>query len=156
VKKRYNYWTVIGEPVSAGNNQGFYVKCRCVCGTERLVRRRNLTLGHSHSCGCRGTVTKPKLLKKVRLSRDVRPLLQKRRLLNEIPAETVAFVRAKQPIVKILKVLKRQPHQLIVLLECMHVITVAPTTKSRAKCVECAIRNARLYKERFSAGGLAI
>lgn len=46
----FNRWTVIGEPVKLGIHIAY--KCRCICGTERIVRRFQLKHNLSISCGC--------------------------------------------------------------------------------------------------------
>lgn len=44
--RRFGRWTVIRFA-----SRGFWL-CRCVCGTERTVRRSNIVYGVSKSCGC--------------------------------------------------------------------------------------------------------
>ena len=49
--KQFGEWTVLDEYVT--DAKGAYSwKCRCQCGTERMVRVYNLQSGHSQSCGC--------------------------------------------------------------------------------------------------------
>lgn len=45
----FDRWTVIG--LDANRN---FVMCRCVCGDERRVNKKNLKSGMSRSCGCLG------------------------------------------------------------------------------------------------------
>ena len=33
-------------------NTNYYWICKCKCGTVKIVNRRNLTSGHTKSCGC--------------------------------------------------------------------------------------------------------
>lgn len=49
--KQFGYWTVLDqcERDTYGN---YRWKCRCRCGTERMVLARNLRGGISQSCGC--------------------------------------------------------------------------------------------------------
>lgn len=39
------YWTIV-------NNNGDRFRCRCVCGTERIIKHNILKSGRSLSCGC--------------------------------------------------------------------------------------------------------
>lgn len=48
---RFERWTVIGTEARYGH--GLKVRCRCDCGTERLVSCAGLKQGKSKSCGCR-------------------------------------------------------------------------------------------------------
>jgi len=47
---RFGYWTVIAPP---DVNQHDYVRCRCICGKEKLIYVYNLIQGKSLSCGCK-------------------------------------------------------------------------------------------------------
>lgn len=47
---RFGYWTVIELPDATKHD---YVRCRCVCGREKLVYIYNLIDGKSLSCGCK-------------------------------------------------------------------------------------------------------
>lgn len=47
---RFNFWEVIGKEVVIDNNK--FLMCRCECGTEKLVRLKNLKSGISRNCGC--------------------------------------------------------------------------------------------------------
>jgi hypothetical protein len=53
----YGLWTVIGpaEPPqeSPRTDDGRSWKCRCACGTERVLKEEVLAAGRSLSCGCR-------------------------------------------------------------------------------------------------------
>lgn len=49
--KQFGYWTVLDEYEKDANG-GYRWKCRCQCGTERMVLARNLRGGISQSCGC--------------------------------------------------------------------------------------------------------
>lgn len=60
VGKKFNRWTVIGEPVvvrhelASGRRQPrIMVKVRCSCGIIRSVEQRRLVSGQTQSCGCR-------------------------------------------------------------------------------------------------------
>ena len=48
--KKFNRWLVIGLSHKANNRN--YWKCRCDCGTEKVVLREGLTRNLSKSCGC--------------------------------------------------------------------------------------------------------
>lgn len=49
--QRFGRWNVI-EYADRGKNGEIQYKCRCDCGTERIIRRTSLTSGNSKSCGC--------------------------------------------------------------------------------------------------------
>lgn len=49
--EHFGRWTVI-EYAGRGNHGEVQYKCRCDCGTERVLRRTSLTSGNSKSCGC--------------------------------------------------------------------------------------------------------
>lgn len=53
---KFGDWTVIGEAVlkEKGRIREYYIPVRCVCGTEKLARKGNLTGGESKGCGCEG------------------------------------------------------------------------------------------------------
>lgn len=40
------YWTIL-------SNDGDKFRCRCICGTERVIKHNILKSGRSLSCGCR-------------------------------------------------------------------------------------------------------
>ena len=44
------YWTVIAPPDITKHN---YVRCRCICGKEKMIYVYNLLQGKSLSCGCK-------------------------------------------------------------------------------------------------------
>lgn len=46
IGKTFGYWTVLAQKKNR-------LLCRCRCGTEKWVRRRELERGLSKSCGCR-------------------------------------------------------------------------------------------------------
>ena len=49
--QRVGSWTVIE---CAGSRSGYTVwLCRCDCGAERIISRKNLRIGKAGSCGCR-------------------------------------------------------------------------------------------------------
>lgn len=48
--QRFGRWTVLGRADS--KKRGVYWKCRCDCGTEKIIRGTSLTTGNSISCGC--------------------------------------------------------------------------------------------------------
>ena len=50
IGKVFNYFTVIDGPIRKNNK--IYWKCRCKCGTEKLVRSDGLKNGTTKSCGC--------------------------------------------------------------------------------------------------------
>lgn len=49
VGKRYGRWTVL-EAIH--RDRGHELRCRCECGTERIVAAISLRNGSSKSCGC--------------------------------------------------------------------------------------------------------
>ncbi len=51
----FNYWTVIGPPITNKNKWGSRTSylCRCFCKKERTVDRSHLLDGTSKSCGCK-------------------------------------------------------------------------------------------------------
>lgn len=46
----FGYWTVIETPDVSRHD---YVRCRCICGKEKLIYVYNLIQGKSLSCGCK-------------------------------------------------------------------------------------------------------
>ena len=50
IKEKYGRWTVLNKVGQQGH--GFMLKCRCDCGTERIVNFQHLKRGTSKSCGC--------------------------------------------------------------------------------------------------------
>jgi hypothetical protein len=50
--RTFGRWTVLGFGQSRGAGEHALWKCRCVCGTERLVDGSLLRAGKSRSCGC--------------------------------------------------------------------------------------------------------
>uniref|UniRef100_A0A6M3J8K4 Putative HNH endonuclease n=1 Tax=viral metagenome TaxID=1070528 RepID=A0A6M3J8K4_9ZZZZ len=54
--KTFGRWFIIGFDHnhwdSKGRNQGTWWKCRCNCGTEKVIRGGSLKNGTSKSCGC--------------------------------------------------------------------------------------------------------
>lgn len=55
---RYGHWTVLAQAVvssvgpNGGRTNGSQWRCRCDCGTERVVNGQSLRVGLSTSCGC--------------------------------------------------------------------------------------------------------
>lgn len=47
----FGRWTII-EYAGRGKHGEVEYKCRCTCGTEKVLRRSSLTSGNSRSCGC--------------------------------------------------------------------------------------------------------
>lgn len=47
IDDKFERWTVIGFDANS-----LYVRCRCVCGEERRVNKKNLKAGGTKSCGC--------------------------------------------------------------------------------------------------------
>ena len=46
-------WTVLGpSEIRVQTRSARYWKCRCRCGTERMVNEQNLLRGESTTCGC--------------------------------------------------------------------------------------------------------
>ncbi len=43
----YHSWIVVGEPTK---DEPWHVRCRCRCGTNKLVAIQSLTSGRSKSC----------------------------------------------------------------------------------------------------------
>lgn len=55
--RRFGYWEVLS--LDSTKDWIPYYKCRCVCGTEKVVNGRNLIRGLTKSCGChKGNVSK--------------------------------------------------------------------------------------------------
>ena len=46
----FGRWTVLEKAET--EKKGVYWKCRCDCGTEKIIRGTSLTSGNSVSCGC--------------------------------------------------------------------------------------------------------
>lgn len=44
--------TVVGVPFKKPGDRVYWVKVRCVCGTEKIIRKNTLTGGSARSCGC--------------------------------------------------------------------------------------------------------
>ena len=55
---KYGKWTVLKKEPHILREPHYL--CRCECGTIRTVRGRNLTSGHSKSCGCKSGGRQPK------------------------------------------------------------------------------------------------
>ena len=49
--EQFGRWTVL-QCAGRGKHGELQYKCRCECGTERIIRRSSLTSGNSKSCGC--------------------------------------------------------------------------------------------------------
>lgn len=47
---KFGYWTVIETPDVSRHD---YVRCRCICGKEKIIYVYNLLQGKSLSCGCK-------------------------------------------------------------------------------------------------------
>lgn len=47
---KFGYWTVIEQPDATRHA---YVRCRCICGKEKMIYVYNLLQGKSLSCGCK-------------------------------------------------------------------------------------------------------
>lgn len=73
---KFGYWTVI-EPPDASRHD--YVRCRCICGKEKMIYVYNLIQGKSLSCGCK------------RKEGDSRELAEGRKLMAEVHREQVAL-----------------------------------------------------------------
>lgn len=52
VGSTFSRLTVIGAPFKDGKRIGWYVMCRCECGSEKDAHCANLVSGHTRSCGC--------------------------------------------------------------------------------------------------------
>jgi len=46
----YGYWTVLEKAKSINGRAAW--KCKCKCGTVKIITGTNLRMGHSKSCGC--------------------------------------------------------------------------------------------------------
>lgn len=46
-------WTVL-DASTAKRDNGYKIKCQCLCGNTKLISKKYLTQGKSRSCGCRG------------------------------------------------------------------------------------------------------
>lgn len=51
IGKTYGYYTILSFAEMRKSNMFF--NCRCVCGTEKVVRLAYLKNGHTTSCGCK-------------------------------------------------------------------------------------------------------
>jgi len=51
IKKRFGRWIVVEFSHKDKYNNCYY-KCRCDCGTEKIIAKSNLKSGQSKSCGC--------------------------------------------------------------------------------------------------------
>jgi hypothetical protein len=49
IGQKFGCWSVTGREIK---NRKTIWKCKCVCGTERLIVRCNLTRGQTTNCGC--------------------------------------------------------------------------------------------------------
>ena len=54
IGKTFGSWTVLAIDETPRPSRQRYYLCRCVCGTERSVRRSALVTGQSQHCGCGG------------------------------------------------------------------------------------------------------
>lgn len=63
---KFNKWTVIENAGKNKSNLSIW-KCRCECGTESIVTRKNLTMGKSRACihKCASDSLKDRLLKNI-------------------------------------------------------------------------------------------
>ena len=52
--RQFGRWTVIEEapPPPYTTSSGLWYRCRCACGTERVLRGCSLRHGSTRSCGC--------------------------------------------------------------------------------------------------------
>lgn len=50
---KFGYWTVLDTSV-ANKENNYKARCRCICGTDKLVRVQYLESGKSKSCKCNG------------------------------------------------------------------------------------------------------
>lgn len=53
--KQYGLWSVLDGPHRIPGKDKTYRawRCRCECGTERIIRSSNLSSGQTNSCGCK-------------------------------------------------------------------------------------------------------
>jgi hypothetical protein len=54
IGRKIGHWTVIAQEGNTQRGDPWW-RCRCECGTEKLVRGSNLRSGQSISCGCYGS-----------------------------------------------------------------------------------------------------
>lgn len=66
--RRYGRWLVLGPADGDGNRRTAW-RCRCACGTERVVPHERLQHRRTHSCGCRRR-GRPRSEDPVRIRRD--------------------------------------------------------------------------------------
>jgi hypothetical protein len=65
--KRFGRWEVVAlAPATGGESQW---RCRCDCGTWRVMRRAYLTSGDSRSCGCYFEEVNPQVMRRARKAR---------------------------------------------------------------------------------------
>lgn len=52
--QNFSYWTVLERDLTKeiGHGKDSYWICKCKCGKIKSIRKRDLTTGHSKSCGC--------------------------------------------------------------------------------------------------------
>ena len=50
IGETFNFWTIVEIPPT-----GEFVKCKCICGIEKLVKKNYLKSGRTKSCGCKRT-----------------------------------------------------------------------------------------------------
>jgi hypothetical protein len=62
--KKFGRWTTIELHTNRSTNGHLLVKCRCDCGTIRVVNFSTLAAGNSKSCGCARLETLTKYHKK--------------------------------------------------------------------------------------------
>ena len=51
--QKFGYWTVLYRVNNSKSNHICY-KCRCSCGTERIIKKTHLINNKTQSCGCNG------------------------------------------------------------------------------------------------------
>lgn len=52
IGKRFGRWTVVELVGMVGKSTALAYRCRCSCGTEKIVNGQKLRNGESQSCGC--------------------------------------------------------------------------------------------------------
>ena len=52
IGKTFHWLTVIDGPIKKEDSRKIYWKCRCQCGTEKIIRADALRSGTTKSCGC--------------------------------------------------------------------------------------------------------
>jgi hypothetical protein len=115
--KIFGKWTVMSRGkkylTHNGNRAGYFWKCRCECGKEKMVHEASLKNGDSASCGCvnhvlpenmystkRTDAEKLRIYRKFLTNAAVRALLRGNGWLNSEITEEIINIKRQQIIMK--------------------------------------------------------